>query len=1496
MKHKGYSGQSQLLIPLIIILTSVAAFAANTTIDIINSTSNDSNSSITGDFIGIPQTTEKSFPIEVLADVSINLEVGENLVRATLILDNGDLLENQQIDFYLNNTLLGSGLTNSEGFVDFPVSDMGILKAVFSGDSSLFYNPSEIEKEIKPVEILTTKQEENITLTLEESEGIKFYRRLDCDRCGQHKTPPLTEVNMSIWVNNETGNLTDYYPTEWTIMNNNGGTITVHNETYNKIEFDKPSSWYIIESPNRTLPPTKYYFFSEFGGIISDSWFVIVSDPAAECVWKQDTISYSCVESGGQDSDCDNGNKTWNVGTSCTEAGGPTIGCYIANITVLFFTSNAATSQNHDAQFIIYNSTAAHYPASFNYPYEGYLGPLYSCGSVNNATTQPNSPTTCNLTGRGFNETSYNITSYVPAKGAVSVTQINYQWCWEDEFPKLDNPLVNDTQSGFTAGWGSIFNFSVEVWEPQGNETNISLWYTQTAGQNWMFAGSKNDTSPPKTAPGNLTNFTLNFSCSDGSITDSLSNDLGVLGATKYYKFNATDPYFNTNDTYNYYGNIYFTPVKDNLTLSNATPNNSVINRTDSIDLSQLVNDSIRSVSLGENEVGGTVYIQRDGTNFNDYYISGTNSTGYLNYNLTSTTMCTDNFDVGLQKWYISTDGSACYNGNQSENLTLTIQGILTATVKQPTGNQNYDRGQTVTIKGYIEDDCGAKTGWEDKINFTLITEGGTYYCNPITEVIGEAGNYSCNWDSNEGVAGTYNITVNTSDGYYYNSTVNETDAFSLVTTPRYDNISISPSSGSGWGNEYNYTVDIDDATGEEVNVSFWLQESGESWTYQESKNCTVGTNCTDVWFAKNFTCNDQNTWFFKFNVTDPYGTSNESSDTANSHVIGKDNVTIEYMAGNNTTASLDTPATFILRIYDFEKGTYNLSAPITFNVTKQGAGNDYYFVGTNTTNETGYVIFDFYADPSFDSVRQYWRGYVNTTQSPQCYDFNQSNEYNVTTRSNVPKLENESVSPITGGWGDSRRFNISVYDQNDTTNVSLWRSTSTGGPWIFVYSENYTSVDTWQNLSFLINFTCSEVRTDPWYYKFNATNAIGNKNTTTADSTRNFTVSKNDVIFVDFYGNNTIANRSGSQENLLFLRLVDGNGTNLSDYNASFYVTTDGENFPAVGVSNDSNSSGYVHYYFNPSCSPKNQVGDQMWKVEVGDACYQTNSTNTSGIYLNLTVMGNILITLSNPDGTENVTQRSNMLFLGSSDDDCGDSLTLNTTSGYEEVEYYANNSSTYGFYCDGYTLIGANSYRCYWKTNTSTPVGSYNGSMFVNKNYYYPNNTLDDADRGWLFYVEVLREFVNVSVNPSSEMWDYVNWNFSAVATSGDDENETIKLLLKKGAGAWRFCEDAIAQCSNMTPTNCTHCENQTYFWYANFTESNAGTWFYKFQMNNTNTLAADHETSGTDSFDVLTSAIRIFLENVTVGSSCGGYTCSWGGGNFTFNVTVNTTGVNN
>jgi hypothetical protein len=145
-----------------------------------------------------------------------------------------------------------------------------------------------------------------ITTTTVSSMTINFDRILDCQKCGQHKAPPLIDVKMTITatVSSPMQNtyLIDYYPSEWTVIDSNQGMISVFNSSYNMIKWDIPSAqgsvskWYIIKSPQRTLPPTKYYFFSEMKNQKSDLWDVIVSDPTKS--ENQYVNQYNCSASG----------------------------------------------------------------------------------------------------------------------------------------------------------------------------------------------------------------------------------------------------------------------------------------------------------------------------------------------------------------------------------------------------------------------------------------------------------------------------------------------------------------------------------------------------------------------------------------------------------------------------------------------------------------------------------------------------------------------------------------------------------------------------------------------------------------------------------------------------------------------------------------------------------------------------------------------------------------------------------------------------------------------------------------------------------------------------------------------------------------------------------------------------------------------------------------------------------------------------------------------
>ena len=137
---------------------------------------------------------------------------------------------------------------------------------------------------------------------------VSFNRRLDCHKCGQHKAPPLTGVNMTISaiVSKPVQNtyLIDYYPVDWMVTNLNGGQTSSFNSSYNKIQWsigsvdDSVTIWYVVKSPQRTSPPTDYYFFSEMESQQSDTWRVKVADPTEdlEQPYDCDDANVDCTE------------------------------------------------------------------------------------------------------------------------------------------------------------------------------------------------------------------------------------------------------------------------------------------------------------------------------------------------------------------------------------------------------------------------------------------------------------------------------------------------------------------------------------------------------------------------------------------------------------------------------------------------------------------------------------------------------------------------------------------------------------------------------------------------------------------------------------------------------------------------------------------------------------------------------------------------------------------------------------------------------------------------------------------------------------------------------------------------------------------------------------------------------------------------------------------------------------------------------------------------
>ncbi|HLD55168.1 MAG TPA: hypothetical protein VJB35_02800, partial [Candidatus Nanoarchaeia archaeon] len=666
---------------------------------------------------------------------------------------------------------------------------------------------------------------------------------------------------------------------------------------------------------------------------------------------------------------------------------------------------------------------------------------------------------------------------------------------------------------------------------------------------------------------------------------------------------------------------------------------------------------------------------------------------------------------------------------------------------------------------------------------------------------------------------------------------------YSWCWTPIIFNANVSKESGA-WGSNFTFRINVTNPTSN-TTVKLWRRLAGQEWQQiGEEKYCN---NCasTDLNWTINFNCTDIGDWEFKFNATDnagynttawASGITNECMDQDNNCIFSilKDDVNITHISGNQSTATSEIPAEFHLRAYDLSKGSYDISEILNVKFDVTNIGDIFQTVGNNNTNSSGNVLF--YFNPSgFTSGTKKWKGYLDLSS---CYNSYTSQNYSVSVSVNAaPTGTNEVVNGVTSGaiagWGEVWNFSVNASDSDgDLFNVTLRINTGLG----FVDVETKSCISDCSTLTKynfnISNFLCANV-TSSAQYKFYLIDSNLISSETTA---RTFQIEKDDILFENIFGNNTIANRTGNQTDLFIFRVKDLDNGNYFDSgkNVTFKTTFDTVNYD-TGIINQTNSSGYVSYYFNPVCTPtKYAVGNQKLKGEIiSDSCYK----DTTSDILQFSLIGDILLSLIRPDGTRNYTQEEIISFLGATTDDCGDALT-------STVIYNANLSAISGFVCNDTTQVGANAFTCDYSTTISSDEGWYNVTMFANASLHYNNFTIQKNNPG-LFYLFPRYKLENPIGVPSSAGWGYPNRNLSVIASSGD-VNQIINISLYLGQTVNPgVCSPSI--CINQTPISCDNCINSQKTWFRNFTSSNQGQWFYQFKMDDPSVTS----TSGTTNY---------------------------------------------
>ncbi len=412
--------------------------------------------------------------------------------------------------------------------------------------------------------------------------------------------------------------------------------------------------------------------------------------------------------------------------------------------------------------------------------------------------------------------------------------------------------------------------------------------------------------------------------------------------------------------------------------------------------------------------------------------------------------------------------------------------------------------------------------------------------------------------------------------------------------------------------------------------------------------------------------------------------------------------------------------------------------------------------------------------------------------------------------------LENVTVTPFSSGWGRNFTFNVTANYTGSSSNVNLrlYRATVPIEPWTLVDTQNYNTVTKgWQNITFNLTPTCSD--TDPdtgtktWYYKINATDNAGSTNTTTAGTIYNFTITKDGIVFTYGVGDNSVANRSSTQTDLLILKINDSvNSTALTNFNVTFYVKKDGSSYD-TGQNRTSNSTGHVNLSFDPICTPRYEVGPQKWKAVVApeyDSCYYLNQSSEYA----LTIKGDFNISFDQPTAI-NKTRGDYVPYAATIKDDC-----IQDLSG---IDVYFNSTGQYGNYS---CQIGGGKadnpsggyYACNYYQSTAgwnsagARQGWYNATINATKDYYWNNITLKTEQTKGEFYLYVLPVLNGTTASPTSVGWS-LNRSYSINVTDDEADNVTVYLWQRSAGGTGSLWQQIL-------PTQwCVNCNNTNKSW---------------------------------------------------------------------------------
>ncbi|MCK5333302.1 MAG: hypothetical protein KAJ24_02230, partial [Candidatus Aenigmarchaeota archaeon] len=410
-------------------------------------------------------------------------------------------------------------------------------------------------------------------------------------------------------------------------------------------------------------------------------------------------------------------------------------------------------------------------------------------------------------------------------------------------------------------------------------------------------------------------------------------------------------------------------------------------------------------------------------------------------------------FSVGPQKWKAGILDNTDYNSTNSSVFYFNVTASPLEVVLEYPNGQTFVKGvDNILLRGNVTDECGLVAGATASIK---VIRGVTQYaeCNPSNDE--GTGWYNCtiantthaeggqNWPT-----GLYNVTIQADKAYYEGSeTFVVENAFRLVTVPILSGPSASSDEGGnlgGWGETWDFGVNVEDADGNDVTIYFWVNLTG-TW---ELLNTTTWNNPGYQEFVpfidKTFTCSatpDLGTKQYMFNASDEYGYKANISSTFTLEKDDTDAIPTSTLGESVDRNGTDT-ILLRVRLRDTDASQYVGSGVygkiwVTQNYSDTSSYDEGYILQTDAS---GYLDYNFDINCSYTTGTHTWMG---GTFNDECYADPIYNEDDFDSKG---KLSTNIELPVNGtGYNTGTpipfRFNVTSDCQNEgTLNV-----TSTG-------------------------------------------------------------------------------------------------------------------------------------------------------------------------------------------------------------------------------------------------------------------------------------------------------------------------------------------------------------------------------------------------------------------------------------------------------------------